>query len=141
MQNFLRLTFIILLICIVAVILDPGLVPDSTPKIKSRYEVDGWIFYSYDKVGHFFLIGLAALMLNFLLQAKRIKLFEIPLLLGSVIVAILMTLEELRQVPLTNRSFELLDIFYNFAGIFVFGRVGAWLASLFPSKKEIDSIT
>ncbi|MFT4667279.1 MAG: hypothetical protein ACI8YQ_003752 [Polaribacter sp.] len=134
MHNLLRLIFIILLICITAVIINPGLAPGFIPKIYSRYEVDGWIFFSHDKVGHFFLIGLAALVLNFLLQAKRVKVFKMPFLLGSIIVAVLVTIEELRQVPLTDRSFEMLDMFYNFAGIFVFGRVGAWLARQFSSK-------
>ncbi len=134
MQNFIKAIFTILLIYIIAIIINPSLAPDFIPEIDSRYEVDGWIFFSEDKVGHFFLIGLAALMLNFLLQAKRVKIFNVPFLLGSIIVAVLVTLEEFRQVPLTNRSFEMLDIFYNFAGIFVFGRVGAWLALRFDSN-------
>jgi len=134
MQNILRVIFTLILCYIISVLINPQLAPSFLPEINSRYEIGGWIIFAEDKVGHFFLIGLAALISNFLLQARRVKLFGIPFLLGSVIVAVFVTFEEFRQVPLTNRSFEILDIFYNFAGIFVFGRVGAWLAQLFSEK-------
>ena len=109
------------------ILIDPGMAPAFIPEMNTSYEVDGWIFFSRDKLGHFFLIGMAAFFLNFVLQAKTIHLRGFSIYLGSLIIALLVTVEEFRQVPLTDRSFEMFDIFYNFAGIFILGRVGAWL--------------
>lgn len=127
MLHLIRITLVFILIYIGLVLVNPELAPDFIPKMNRSYQIDGWIIFGRDKLGHFFLIGFAALALNFLLWAKRINIFGFSLLLGSVIIAVLVTLEELRQVPLTNRHFEMFDIFYNFAGILIFGRLGAWL--------------
>ena len=119
-----------LLLCYaLALIVDPELVPDFIPDKKWNYQIEGWTVWGRDKLGHFLLMGAASLILNFLLRAKRVRFIGLDWLLGSMILAVLVTVEELRQVPLPDRSFEIFDLFYNFAGIFIFGRVGAWLSN------------
>jgi polysaccharide biosynthesis protein VpsQ len=69
-----------------------------------------------DKVGHFFLIGGTGLFLNLALKLKRIG----PLLLGSVIVAVVFTAEEFSQLHFSSRHFDLYDLAADFAGIVFF---------------------
>ncbi|MFK7807731.1 MAG: hypothetical protein AB8F74_08040 [Saprospiraceae bacterium] len=128
MNKIIKAILGLLIVYIGAILLEPDLAPDFIPDMDSKFEKGGWIFFSRDKLGHFFLIGLAALALNFILEGRKVRIFKWSFLLGSVIIATVVTLEEFRQVPLTNRHFEMFDIFYNFAGILVLGRVGAWLA-------------
>lgn len=132
MLNLLRLLLLCLLIYVFAVLYDPTIASYVLPSMHHyRYEVGGWILLSRDKVGHFFLIGGAALTLNFFLKAKSFQIGHFSFLWGSAIIGLLVILEELRQIPIVARHFELLDIFYSFAGIFILGRIGAWLYKKF----------
>ncbi len=112
---------------IVAIIVEPDLIPGFVPKKDLDYVVDGWRIIGRDKLGHFFLTGMGALLLNILLKAKKVNWLGFSFLLGSAIMVVLVSLEELRQVPLPDRNFELFDLFYNFAGILLLGWLGAWL--------------
>jgi hypothetical protein len=80
-----------------------------------------------DKLGHFLLIGLLALLVNLALGARRWQVGGQRVLLGSAVVAALVTLEELSQLFLPNRAFSLLDLAANYAGIWVFGWLAGWL--------------
>src|SRR5687767_7946277 len=51
-----------------------------------------------DKVGHFVLMGLFSLLLNLALSCRKIRLGAFSLLAGSLIVAVIVTLEELSQI-------------------------------------------
>ena len=127
MRNLLNITFLSLIVYIGAIMIKPDLAPGFIPDMECSYELGGWLILGRDKIGHFFLMGLAALSLNVLLKAKEITFRGSSFLLGSIIIALIVTLEELRQIPLPHRNFEIFDIFYNFAGIFILGRIGAWL--------------
>lgn len=90
----------------------------------------------FDKVGHFALMGMAAFLLNLSLRCKQILFFNHPILLGSVIVACLVTLEEGSQLFLTYRSFDLLDLSADFLGIYVFGQLALWLYTKRQGSQE-----
>jgi len=77
-----------------------------------------------DKVGHFFLIGGSAGLLNLALGLRTVRWLGRGWLLGSGLVVVVCTLEEISQYWLPARSFDLLDLAGDYAGIFVFG----WLA-------------
>jgi hypothetical protein len=129
LNSFSRFALIGTLLYIGLIVLEPDIfAPGFLPDMEQRYEVAGWIIFSRDKLGHIFISGLAALVLNVLLNARRFSIRGYSFLLGSVIIAVIFTVEEFRQVPLINRSFEMFDMFYNFAGVLIFGRVGEWLA-------------
>jgi hypothetical protein len=79
-----------------------------------------------DKLGHFLLIGGMAFLLNIALGLREIRWLGIGWLLGSVIVGTIFTLEEISQIWIPTRSFDLLDLAGDFGGILFFG----WLAKL-----------
>ena len=56
-----------------------------------------------DKWGHFFLIGLLAFFVNLWLNCEKLKVFKWFFLKGSVIILIIITLEEFSQIFI-NRS-------------------------------------
>jgi VanZ family protein len=73
-----------------------------------------------DKIMHFLLIGGLAFMVNFSLKCAMWHIGGWSILKGSMIVAILITLEEISQYFLPNRSFDLIDLTANYAGIITF---------------------
>jgi len=83
-----------------------------------------------DKIGHFVLIGASAGLLNLALGLRTVRFFGRGWLLGSVLIAIFCTLEEISQHWLPARSFDLLDLAGDYAGIFCFGslakRIARW---------------
>ena len=87
-----------------------------------------------DKVGHFVLIGALAGLLNLALGLRTVRWLGHPWLLGSVLVGLFCTLEEISQYWLPARSFDLLDLAGDYAGILFFGwlakRVARWRGQL-----------
>lgn len=77
-----------------------------------------------DKIGHFTLTGLFALLLDlaFDLRRARIGVFSLPL--GSLIVAIIATLEECSQIYV-GRNLDGSDLIADYLGIFAFGILAA----------------
>lgn len=80
-----------------------------------------------DKVGHFFLIGVLSFLINLLLKSKKIQLISLDFLIGSLVVFLVVALEELSQLFLTYRAFSWLDLVFDLGGIFLGGRLAAWL--------------
>ena len=116
--HVLTIAFVILLIGII-VIANVGLGPRMFAFLE--YIPGG------DKTGHFFLIGILSLFVNLSMGAKTTTYKSIPLLKGSLIVTILVIIEELSQLLLKYRGFDLLDLTADAAGILVFGRLAKWL--------------
>ncbi len=83
-----------------------------------------------DKVGHFLLIGGMAFFLNLALRARTFRWLGRSWLLGSALVAVAFTLEEVSQRFIASRSFDLVDLAADFAGILFFG----WLARRFCAR-------
>jgi polysaccharide biosynthesis protein VpsQ len=110
--------FILVLILIV-VIANLGLGLIYFPFI---YNVPG-----LDKVGHFFLTGMLSFLVNHLLKAKKVQLFSLDFLSGSLIVFLVVSLEELSQLFLTYRAFSWLDLIFDIGGILLGGRLAVWL--------------
>ncbi len=76
-----------------------------------------------DKIGHFVLIGGMTLFANLALMARQVKVGSRQILLGSLIVLIVFTAEEITQLGLVHRNFDLGDLTADYLGIFVFGRI------------------
>lgn len=87
-----------------------------------------------DKAGHFILIGLFSLILNLALSCKTVKLWKHHLLMGSLIIALVVTLEEFSQLFVRYRSFDLTDLFFDYAGIFLFGQLAYYLTERWITK-------
>lgn len=80
-----------------------------------------------DKLGHFLLIGLLSFLLNASLSCRTVRVFAVRVLLGSVIACAAVTLEELSQLFVRYRTFDLTDLFFDYAGIWTFGKLALYL--------------
>jgi hypothetical protein len=78
-----------------------------------------------DKGGHLILMGLLSLMVNLSLQCTRWRVGQHTFLKGSVIVAVLVTLEEISQLFVSGRTFDWSDLLADYLGIWLFGQL-AW---------------
>ena len=80
-----------------------------------------------DKIGHFVLVGSAALMLGLAFSWRVIRWGPLPLLTSSLAIALFMGIEELSQVFLTRRAADPYDMAANLAGILVFDALARYL--------------
>jgi len=110
--------FILVLILIV-VIANLGLGSTYFPFI--------YIIPGLDKIGHFLLMGVLSFLINLLFKAKRIQISSLDILLGSLVVILVVTLEELSQLFLIFRAFSWVDLVFDFGGVFLGGQLAAWL--------------
>ena len=118
--------FIFLLILIVF-IANLGLGPVYFPFI---YNYPGM-----DKVGHLILMGILSYLVNTLLRGEKIRVLSLSFLKGSLMVFLVVVLEELSQIFLTYRAFSLLDLIADLVGIIIFGRI----ADLILRSKKFSS--
>ena len=116
--NWLTGVFILVLILIV-VIANLGLGSTYFPFI---YSIPG-----FDKIGHFFLMGVLSFLINLLLKAKKVHILSFSFLIGSLAVILVVALEELSQLFLIYRAFSWLDLVFDLGGIFLGGRLASWL--------------
>ncbi|CAN5436263.1 hypothetical protein BH10ACI1_BH10ACI1_19500 [soil metagenome] len=80
-----------------------------------------------DKLGHFFLMGGFSFLLNLALNAKKLKLWKLDYLMGSLIVLVVVTIEEFSQIFVRGRTFDLGDLFFDYLGIFLFGELARFI--------------
>lgn len=88
-----------------------------------------------DKICHLLLMGTMAMLANLALRGRKIRLFSTPIYLGSMIVLILVTLEELSQLFVSSRSFDLIDLSFDILGIYFLGNLGGKLVNNKESRK------
>jgi VanZ family protein len=89
-----------------------------------------------DKAGHFLLMGLFSFLINLALSCKRIRLGRFSILAGSLMVITVVTLEEFSQRFVRYRTFDLVDLAFDYTGIFVFGL----LAKLLMTRKKLTGM-
>lgn len=88
-----------------------------------------------DKISHFLLMGVLSFLVNLSFSCSRIKALGFYFLKGSLIVALIVTLEEFSQLFFKYRTFDLIDLVSDYLGIFLFGR----LAYLIQRRRFIGS--
>lgn len=76
-----------------------------------------------DKVGHVILMGGLAFSLSILMDGRRSSLFRGYVHWGSVVCALLVTVEEFSQMFLARRTFSLTDLASNYIGIALIGEL------------------
>ncbi len=86
-----------------------------------------------DKLGHFILMGLLAFLINLSLKCSTISIWNSNFLKGSIIIISLVTLEEISQLFVETRTFDLMDLVADYLGIFVFGRLALYFNTRFAS--------
>jgi VanZ family protein len=80
-----------------------------------------------DKLGHFLLMGGFSFLLNMVLNARVVGIGKFRYLLGSVIVLIVVTLEEISQIFVAGRTFDWSDLVFDFTGIFLLGELARFI--------------
>ncbi len=73
-----------------------------------------------DKLGHFFMMGFFAYLVNLLLECKTFKVGSWNILTGSVVVWIFVVLEEITHMFIRTRTFSYLDLLSDLLGIIAF---------------------
>lgn len=73
-----------------------------------------------DKISHIFFYGLLALLLNLSTKCKCIHIINISFYLGSILVFMFVTLEELSQYLIPTRTFDLIDYAASLLGVLMF---------------------
>ena len=73
----------------------------------------------WDKAGHVFFTGLLAVLANEALRYRFFKFGKRRLLVGTLIVVVLISIEECLQQYLPTRSFDLVDLAADLLGILV----------------------
>lgn len=87
-----------------------------------------------DKTLHFVLLAVLTFLLNATMRRRRVNLWGVNLLLGSLLVASGITLEEFSQAFIPSRHFELMDMVCNYAGIYT----GSFLLCLQKQQHSTD---
>ena len=82
-----------------------------------------YMFPGGDKLGHIVLLGLLSYFVNYLLYPRSLQVFGRSIFVGSLIVLILITVEEFSQIFVSSRSFDLLDLACSYIGVIV-GDIG-----------------
>ena len=100
---------------------DSGIFP---PFLQYFYQFPGG-----DKAGHFILYGILTFLMV-LAFPRRQHWGWISLASATIILAVLITLEEFSQSFFPSRTFSMLDLSFSFLGIFT----GDWLAGHFGKK-------
>jgi len=77
-----------------------------------------------DKIGHFLLFGLLALLLNIALRFRLIRLSSRNFHLGSVLVFAFAVCEEFSQLAIDNRTFDFLDMLFDLLGVGILSSIG-----------------
>jgi len=80
-----------------------------------------------DKLGHFVLVGTLAFLVNWILSCRTISVAGRRLFLGSIICFALFTAEEISQIWIPSRTFDLFDFLANTLGILLIGSLAKML--------------
>ena len=84
-----------------------------------------------DKIGHFVLMGIFSLLVNLVLQARNFQIWKFRYLLGTLIVLVIVTLEEFSQIFVRGRTFDLSDLVFDYLGIIIFGELARLICRKF----------
>ena len=76
-----------------------------------------------DIIGHFGMMDAFSFLVNYWLRCRRVRVGHFTPLLGTLIVAVVVGLEEFSQMFVLTRSFSLLDLGADLLGIVIFGRL------------------
>lgn len=82
-----------------------------------------------DKLGHFLLMGVLTLRRNESLNCRTLRVCGRALLLGSLVAFAAVTLEEFSQIFVPYRTFDPVDLFFDYGGIWAFGRLALYFKS------------
>ena len=112
------------LLAVIVIAADKGALPGF---VRTLYSFPGG-----DKAGHFLLMGALSTLVNLGLVARPASCDSRRFILGSIVVMAVVTLEEISQLWFRTRTFSLLDLSFDYAGILC----GAYLAWLMSRRRQ-----
>jgi polysaccharide biosynthesis protein VpsQ len=95
-----------------------------------------YAFPNGDKVGHFFLLGFLAFLVNLSLEGKTVGILAMHIQLGSLLVAGLSNVEEFSQSFFPARSASLLDLIASLIGIAFFTGLSKFILQKMDKRKS-----
>lgn len=90
----------------------------------------------HDKVGHFVLYGILALLMDRALLGRKIIFFKQSLSLAGLLVLTFALIEEITQIWIATRTFDLLDLTGDVVGIIFFVKIGDYY---FDIQKQVKA--
>lgn len=93
-----------------------------------------YMFKHGDKLGHVLVMGTLSFVVNLFLFPRKIIFLKKSILLGTVIVFCLISLEEFSQIFISNRSFDLMDLCCSYLGVMC-GHLAIILTTKQPSGR------
>jgi VanZ family protein len=141
----------ILFLVIVSAVLDLELVPEPRVLVKKYVprsvlpqKLPHRIPYD-DKIAHFFLAGALSLLVNLNLSLSHVTIGKIKFLKGSMILLIVLIVEECSQSFFPSRSLSWKDLVSGYAGVLCFGQIAMYLvknrAAIEPKLPRIIATT
>ena len=88
---------------------DLGLMPKISAFVQG--------YSGLDKVGHFILVGILAWLFNSAFRLGQLNLRGLRIFVGTIVVVTVVTLEEVAQLWIYTRRFELIDLLAGYLGI------------------------
>lgn len=83
-----------------------------------------------DKLAHMLVVGTLAFLVNLSLKAQTFNFLNFQTLVGSAIIFCSITVEECSQMWIVHRNFDLLDLTFNYIGVFI----ASWIILKFYHK-------
>ncbi|MBI5295426.1 MAG: VanZ family protein [Chloroflexi bacterium] len=118
MMKWLAIGFSIFIVTVI-VLADTGLLPGM---ISGLYD-----FPNGDKLGHFILYGILSLLLNLAFLSRPSVNPARTLWTVSLILSILIGLEEWSQSLFDSRTMDIVDLLASYAGVAVFALLAWWM--------------
>ncbi|MFH0780993.1 MAG: VanZ family protein [Pseudomonadota bacterium] len=76
-----------------------------------------------DKIGHFLLFGFLALGANIVFKLRGMRIGNINLFYGAIVIFVVVVIEEVSQKFMPGRTFDINDIMASLAGIVAFSLI------------------
>lgn len=89
-----------------------------------------------DKVGHLVMMGILSFLVNLSLRGALMRVGRWYTLKGSLLVGMAVTVEELSQQFVESRTFSLVDLAFDFVGIWLFGRLALALIGFWRRRHQ-----
>ena len=83
-----------------------------------------------DKISHFFLMGIMSALANLAARGRMVRFSAVSFGVGTLIVAIVVVVEEISQIWVPGRNFDVFDLVADFLGIVC----GAFLAARYRRR-------
>lgn len=123
--------FFAILIVLIIIAADLDLVPDLLNPI--------YAFPNGDKIAHFLLMGTLSMLVSLGFKNERTRFLGIRR--ATLLLLILITLEECSQIYFDNRKFSITDMMANWGGIFIMGELGSALRSVITRQERAGAET